>query len=270
MLKLYKNDLRRIYKDVLFKVACIVGLAFGIITPLLNLGLQAMMTGLFGDFGEDFVTAKSVFFSSMTPGGDFGFILPILLVIVLCKDFGQGTVRNKLISGKSRSSVFLSFFLTAATYLCGFMLSVGVLSLGISLIFFDYQATSFTASDFGYLIISVLLYVIVYVFIAALISLLCVVMKNAGLALVVYLALNFVLALVGGVVSIAASFIEKPETFSDKMLIFFKNVNPFATVIGSGDAYTLTEVLQIALVPIVLGALFVYLGILAFRKKDLK
>jgi ABC-type transport system involved in multi-copper enzyme maturation permease subunit len=212
-------------------------------------------------------TAKSTFFSSaMAPGRDFGFILPVLLVIVLCKDFSQGTVRNKLIAGYSRTSVFLSLFFTTATYLCGFVLASGLASLGVSLIFFEYQAEPFVLADLGYFLLSIMLYIIVYVFLAALLSFLCVAMKNAGLTLVVYLAVNFAFSLIGGIVSMVYMFDEAPSV----LLKFLRNSNPFVPIIGSASSYELAEVVQILALPVLLGALFVFLGIRVFGKKDLK
>ena len=107
MRSLLKTDLRRIFKDKLFLVVCILGTVLAFFTPLLYkglatvIGVQDELLGLLAD-------SKSMFFSAFAPGTNFGFILPILLSLVLCKDFGYGTVRNKIICGKSRAKIFFS------------------------------------------------------------------------------------------------------------------------------------------------------------------
>ena len=119
MRELLITDLRRIIKDKLFLVACILGVVFAASTPLLYKGLS-LLIGVDNELIGSFANAKSIFFSSFVLGSNFGFVLPILLAIVLCKDFSHGTVRNKIICGKSRTKIFLAmFFCGNYRYLCG-------------------------------------------------------------------------------------------------------------------------------------------------------
>ena len=260
MRELLKTDLRRILKDKLFLVVCILGVVFAVSTPLLN---QLIIVGL--DISEEmsvsFATAKSMFFSSFSLSGNFGLILPILLSIVLCKDFNQGTVRNKIISGKSRKDVFFSMFFSGTIVICGVMLAHAMLTLVISLCFFPYQP------EFWYLLISLLFSILLYVFISALISFLCVLMKNVGLAIVIYIAINFFFSIVGTIISLAAVFSETEST----ALEIAQKANLFtASHIGTGVTYTLLEVLC-TLLPVFIGvALCLFFGNLIFKKKDLK
>ena len=268
MINLLKIDLKRVFKDKLFLIVCIIAVAFGMITPLLYkflFGLleveEAMMMVL---------DAKSLFFRSFAPGDNLGLIAPILIGIVLCKDFNQGTVRNKLICGKSRTSVFLSMFITCAIVLNIVMMLNALITLGFSLLFFDYQADPFTMKDFGYLLLSVGLEILVYVFIGALIAWLCVSMKNVGLVIVLYVAISFVFVIIGSVTSVALQMSAETGTATYKVLEFLSNINIFtSTVIGSGS-YGAKE-LAYVLVPGLGGAaLFAGLGIAVFKKKDLK
>lgn len=266
MRELLKTDLRRILKDKLFLVVCILGVVFAVSTPLLN---QLIIVGL--DISEEmsvsFATAKSMFFSSFSLSGNFGLILPILLSIVLCKDFNQGTVRNKIISGKSRKDVFFSMFFSGTIVICGVMLAHALLTLVISLCFFPYQPEAFTMDSFWYLLISLLFSILLYVFISALISFLCVLMKNVGLAIVIYIAINFFFSIVGTIISLAAVFSETEST----ALEIAQKANLFtASHIGTGVTYTLLEVLCTLLPVFIGGALCLFFGNLIFKKKDLK
>ncbi len=267
MLNLYKTDLKRILKDKLFLVALILGAVFAVINPLMNKLLFDVLLdaddALMDMIGMD---AKSMFFSSFSPSNNLGLIAPVLLGIALCKDFSFGTVRNKIISGKPRTSVFLSYFLSCATALCALIFLHAALTLGISLLFFEYPAF-----DPGYLLFSLLLELLVYLCIAALVSFLCVFMKNAGLAIVVYVAANFLFTVIGSIVSIAFSIIDPSKELLRNILQFLDRANIFmGTYIGVTPEYDTFGILSVLVGALSGIALFLLLGILSFRKKDLK
>jgi ABC-type transport system involved in multi-copper enzyme maturation permease subunit len=267
MFNLLKMDLKRLFKDKLFLVLCILAGVFALITPLLYKGLSALMQGedLLGMF-----SAKDLFFRSFVPGDNLGLIAPVLVAIVICKDFRYGTVRNKIIGGHSRAAIFTSTFLTCAIALCSVMFASGLLTLGFSLCFFDYQQEAFTWTDFGYLVLSIGFEILVYCFIAAFTAFLCVFMKNVGLVIVGYVAIAFFFTIVGAVTMVAIKFAGNTGELGYELLCFINHANVFSsTVIGSGS-YGLRELIYI-LTPSIGGtALFAWLGVVVFKKKDLK
>ena len=198
MFDLLKADLKRVFKDKLFMILCIIAGAFILFTPLLYKALFSAID--MEDMMGMAINAKTLLFAAFSPSSDLGLIMPILVMIVLCKDFSQGTVRNKIICGKSRSQIFLSMLITCIIVMCGVMLAYGLLILLVSLTVFDYQAAPFTVSDFGYLMISLGLEMLIYVFIASLVCFFIVFMKNAGLAIVMYFAVNF-LSIISSILS---------------------------------------------------------------------
>ena len=269
MFELLKVDLKRIWKDKLFLVICILAGAFAVCSPLLYKGLTFFM-----EKGEGFplpVDAKSLFFNAFSPGNNVGLILPILLLIILCKDFGHGTIRNKVICGKSRAQIFFSMLLACAVYTCGIMLLYALLSLGVSLIFFDYQATAFTAKDFWYLLASVGMEMLVYLFITALVCLLAVTMRNAGVAIVVYVAISFFFAIIGSVTSMGVLMVDQGNKVAYKFLEIFNKCNLFlGGVIGMGNSYTVSDIVCVIATALFGGAGFTLLGCWLFKRKDLK
>ena len=148
MIDLLKTDLKRAVKDKMFIVLCIIGGAFAVITPILYkvifvlLGIDEEAMQEFEVLGMGFASAKSVFFSAFSLSNNFGLILPVLVAIILCKDFSHGTIRNKIICGKSRTSIYFSLLITCVILICSFILAHALLTLFISLIFFDYQSTA--------------------------------------------------------------------------------------------------------------------------------
>ena len=271
---LLKADFKRVFKDKLLIVMGILAVVFALITPLLYAllfsGANEMVAGMVGGI----VSAKSNFFASFSVGNNLGLIAPVLLAIVLCKDFSFGTVRNKIIAGKSRSAIFLSLFITCSVIFVAVMLLHAFVTLGVSLIFFDYQQGEFTVSDFWYFMESLALDILTLLFVAALLSWLCACMKNVGLVIVLYIAISFVLVLAGSIMQMVYTIMEtldgNEKTISVLKFLDRINVASAVTYIGTGTKYTLEDVLYLT-IPSIAGILgFLGLGLWRFNKKDLK
>ena len=274
MTELFRADLKRVLKDKLVLVMGILAVVFALITPLLYAAIFSG-DGLLSDpLFSSLITAKAQFFQSFSMTNNLGLIAPVLLAIVLCKDFSFGTVRNKIISGKSRVAIYFSLFAVCALVLTCVMLLSAFVSLGVSLIFFDYQPQPFTATDFGYFMASLGFEVLVLLFMAALLSCLCICMKNVGGAIVLYVALTFLLMLVGSVIQVVVGFLQLTGTNEQLVevlqVIDRLNVGRSVGYIGAGTSYDWKDVLYLILSPLVGILGFTGLGILRFRKKDLK
>ena len=126
MLELLKVDFKRVLRDKLFLVVCILSGVFALTTPLLYL-LIFKLAGA-GDLEElallgVSVNGKSQFFDFFSLANNLGLIAPVLLAVALCKDFSHGTIRNKIICGKSRTKIYFSLFCTCAIVMCCFILA---------------------------------------------------------------------------------------------------------------------------------------------------
>ena len=82
MLNLYITDLKKIIKDKLFLVTCILGIVFTLMTPILYKALFEVL-GV-GEILGDLVDAKILTFGAFNPSGNLGFIMPILIAIIVC------------------------------------------------------------------------------------------------------------------------------------------------------------------------------------------
>ena len=272
--ELFRADLKRVLKDKLLIVMGILAVVFALITPLLYAAIFSMDGLLEDSMLASLVSAKSQFFQSFSMTNNLGLIAPVLLAIVLCKDFSFGTVRNKIIAGKSRVSIYLSLFAVCALVLGAVMFLSAFLSLGVSLIFFDYQSAPFTFADFGYFMASLGFQVLVLLFMAALLSLLCGCTKNVGSAIVLYVAITFLLVLVGSIVQAVCAVLQltgmNPELVDVLLVLDRLNVGRAVAYIGAGTSYTWKDVLYLLLPPLVGILGFTGFGILRFRRKDLK
>lgn len=271
MKQLIRSDCRRVLKDKLFMISCIIGTAFAFLTPLLY---SLLFLNMDADIVSNIVSAKSQFFSAFSSGNNFGLIVPVLLSIVLCKDFSFGTVRNKIISGHSRSCIFLSMFTVCFFFLWGIILLHALLTLCVSLVFFDYQATAFTFADFLYLLESLCFEFLLYLFIAAFVSWLCASMKNVGLVIVMYVAIVMVMTIISTIVQISISVLEfdSGSETTLRILNFIQRINIFnaSSYIGTGSSYSTEDVLYLTLSPILWAGGLLSLGLLKFKRKDLK
>ena len=281
MLRLLKVDFKRVLKDKLFLVMCILAVVFAAVTPLLYVAIFGTLGVETGEMGEMLdalgmsINAKSMFFQSFSLGNNLGLILPVLLAIILCKDYSHGTVRNKIISGNSRTSIFLSMYSTCFTVLFGVITLHALLTLLISLIFFPYQSTAFVASDIGYFFLSLLFEALLFLFVAALVSFLCACTKNMGLAIVGYVAIVMIMSVVTSILQFGAIMLpvaDGESSFALNAVEFLQDINVFnfAAVIGVGTKYSVREILCCVLSPVISTIGLTAFGIFKFKSKDIK
>lgn len=275
MIDLLRTDLKRALKDKLIIVLLIIAGAFALMTPLLYKAIFFFME-LDNEIMPELemlgigVYAKSMFFSSFSLGNNFGLILPVFVAIILCKDFGHGTIRNKIICGKPRISIYFSTLITCIILIFAFILAHAILTLLVSLVLFKYQATAFTIKDFWYLLASVGLKLFGYLVVCAILTFFVVFMKNAGLSVVMYFVVMFLMTIVGGIMQTTLMFTD-PATTGYKVMEFFTIANVYTSpMVGSGTSYELKEVLYYLLPNLAIIAIFVGLGLIIFKKKDLK
>lgn len=274
MVNILKTDFKRVLKDKLFLVLCILGVVFAIITPVLHHVILSSAGEVAEQLFADLTYAKTHFFTAFSLSDNLGLIAPILLSIVLCKDFSFGTVRNKIISGKKRVEIFLSLFTVCFTVLWCIIFLHALINLGVSLIFFDFQQGDFTASSFFYTLASIGFQMLVYLNVAAIISALCACSKNVGIAIVLYFVASFGFTLISGILTIGNAILTAngDSQFALDIIDFFQRINIFYTcaTIGKGAEYELKDTLYYVIPPILGTAAFLGLGILKFNKKDLK
>ena len=277
MNKLLKIDFHRVFKDKLFLVACILAVAFAIITPALYLVLWSTMGDMDAITKEllaGYVNAKGQFFSAFSFGNNLGVIAPLLIGIILFKDNSFGTVRNKIISGYSRLSIGVSNFIVCFTTLFGLMLVHALMTLGFCLPFFDYQSTPFTTADFWYLLESLFFQMLVYLFVSVFVSCLCTTKKNVGIMIVLYIAVVFGFSMIAGILQVILLFIEEMPDMGKlvKVLDFFQRINIFnsSAMIGIGTEYSAKDVWYYVLTPIVSSIGVFGWSLWRFSKKDLR
>jgi hypothetical protein len=144
----------------------------------------------------------------------------------------------------------------------------------------DYQMSSLAMAivfngmnkkEIGYLLKSISLDLLVYIFVSALISFLCVFMKNVGMSIVSYFGIVILMLAVVSILSVVILFVPESSQGLKNFYQFLLDINflNHTTVIGLGE-YAKYQELKIFLSDLIGIGAFVGFGVLAFNKKDLK
>ena len=275
MTRLLKADFKRFFKDKLFLVSCIIALVFSIINPLLyKLIFSSLLKFEMEELGM-VLDLNSLYFQSFSLSNNLGLIVPILIVIIIFKDFSFGTIRNKIIAGHNRTNIFLSLFIVSSAIISLIMFSSATITGLLSMALFPDLVSKLTSKEIGYFIASIGFELLIMIFVAALVSFLSVFMKNAGLAIIIYAALMLAGTALNGIASIAINFLSF-EQGKEELVKLIENISYFnifannSSVIGLTSSYNNTQVLLLLLSSLLGISMFVGLGILVFNKKDRK
>lgn len=133
MLPLLKAEWRKLRRNRAFIILLVLSIVVPVFTNLvLFVGLQLLESGA----GEDIPFVLNVLYSysaSFSPLNNLGLFMFIFIVIIGANDFGQFTIRNKIIAGHSRTHIFFT----------SLMMNLGVMFL-----------MTFITTTIGYLIAS--------------------------------------------------------------------------------------------------------------------
>ena len=111
MARLMRAFFYRISKDITFRITLIVGAGMAVFMTLLYLILQNAV----GD-GMKMLSGQGMLISSFSPAQNFGIAIPINLISFIYLEFSQGSIRNKIIAGHSKSKIYASLFLSGLVF----------------------------------------------------------------------------------------------------------------------------------------------------------
>lgn len=178
MKKLLKNDIYLLRKNFLFWILIILGVlftAFSIVQGVLFSNISSSMDvtsqpngGRPGGGMMSFdMTGKSIFTSSFSLSIGFTMIVAVILALLVAQQFINGNVRNKIISGNKKSSVYLSLIISHALSGIVILLGYGVIRLIFGSIVLGYDSElAFNVTEFLYILqvfgLSLLVYIAVF------------------------------------------------------------------------------------------------------------
>lgn len=281
MLNVVKSLLFRLKKSTMFWIMLGVCAAL----PLLELLLTEFVLEIANIFtpvtAEEIGLSDTVYLSLTSlaaPSNIANFLALLCVSIFLCKEFSDGTIRNTLISNKSRVELFWAYALTAGiiggSFLVAYFVSA-LLALGIP---FGFGTATF-AQGLTSCLTSLMLGILSLVFVIS-----CVLMfmfatgKQASAIILPMLVMALLPSIISSAVKLVSGLI-----YTLQMLGQNGSVNvPFDFVMDESwiplhnatlfDASNLDGALigKIAMYYLLFSALFIFLGRLAAVKRDLK
>jgi hypothetical protein len=269
---LIKVDFLRILKNKLFKVGIIVAAIIAVITPLFYFAIsnRNKMPGVMATY--------SIF--ALMP---VGFILALFFSIIAGQEYQFGTIRNKIIIGKKRSHIYFSiFFTTTVTYLV-MLICTGLLTGIVSLILFK---NFFPAGyNIGKFFMNIGFVFAVYLAIASLISLFSIGLNKIALSIIIIAVGGTVL---GTILPLVFQMFVIQNDYSKGLMDLFKillsvdyfyvvGFYPNIMVMSSDDIffnfllnYDTLNIIITVISPIAFFALNYFLGLLSFKRRNIK
>lgn len=266
MKDLLKADFYRLRKDVILLVALIVLVAFAFITPLMYAALELFASDSLAEleamgFSMQ-ITGKYSFASALSLTNNFGMILPILIGILVCKDFSAGTVRNKIITGHSKASVYVSILISSVALGAALFALYALLTLGIGSLFLGYGA-EFNMTELLYILKTLVMGVLIFACACALAVLLGALTRSIGLTIVLEIAAALVISLLGSLNSLPIALPDWMEKVS--------RINPVYQISLASAGSVTNELFVTSLITsAVYLVLFGGIGLIIFRKADQK
>ena len=304
MKNIFKAFLFKLKKDLSFRIIGIIGLALAVLLPtilfLIDLGISQLNDD--GKITHMLCTGQSLLVSSWSPTQNFGLAIPITLITLTVLEFTNGTIRNKVISGYSKTKIYLGLYFTGLLYTLA-LISVYVLvcfGLGCAFGGFNPRGELFSLSSLGggsitpdFLWKVIFLSLLAYVVIATMTIFFSTLFRNIGPSIPVVIILIVMcsgLASISQVLSLFGSDTEEATSMA-KLLSgvgsFLKAINPIHSILVF-DSTTTTEMIngqlestttmgiswtsfwtQIANNLVYIAAFFTG-GLFIFRKRDIK
>ena len=275
MLRILYASLYKLFRDVTFKVTLIIGISLAILTNLLYFAIAKI-----GDIelGSVLFSGETALINSLSPTSNFGLTVPINLVVFTIGEFTYGTIRNKIIAGHKKSSIYLSLLAIGFVFTTVLMVAYCFLSWAFGSMLGGMHAEGVSGETIGF----VILYgFFAYVFIMTLSVFIASLIRSIGGSLPVIIILLLFLGLVPTIINISAIFGSSNGNLIDYLpariamwidplfMIGLYSSSVMSMLITDTDNVTEMIVAGIV-VPVYWSVIFGVLGLKLFQYRDIK
>ena len=275
MLRILYASLYKLFRDITFKVTLIIGIVLAILTNLLYFAIAKI-----GDIelGSVLFSGETALINSLSPTSNFGLTVPINLVVFTIGEFTYGTIRNKIIAGHKKSSIYLSLLAIGFVFTTVFMVAYCFLSWAFGSMLGGMHAEGVSGETIGF----VILYgFFAYVFIMTLSVFIASLIRSIGGSLPVIIILLLFLGLVPTIINISAIFGSSNGNLIDYLpariamwidplfMIGLYSSSVMSMLITDTDNVTEMIVAGIV-VPVYWSVIFGVLGLKLFQYRDIK
>lgn len=274
MAKLMRAFFFKLKRDLTFRITLFVGIGLSIFLTFLYKMIDLTVdTALM-------CTGQNMLVTSLSPAQNFGIAIPVNLISFTVLEFTQGTIRNKIIAGNSKTKIYLSLFLNGLIFsIILLVLYVGMCT-ALGSIFGGFDANGRAGSALmqctpKYLIRLIILTLVCYISITAFAVFVAVLVRQIGGCIPIVIII--ILAC-----SLSSSFIPLATQGNETVTNILSIVNPLygvcALALGpleSGEgviAMTMTDLAFYGGISsnLFYAFIFNFFGILIFKKRDVK
>ena len=279
--KLFRAFFFKLSKDLTFRITLIIGLALAVVLSLIYFGIDVLSSTGEGSIQHSMCTGQSMFFNSISPAQNFGIAIPVNLISFTVLEFTQGTIRNKIITGNSKTKIYFALFFSGLIFTMTLLLAYVGLCVGLGSIFggFDINGTIMGSSSLGgqidatYFVRMLVITLLVYLSITAFTIFFATLFRNIGPCIPVVIVMVMMCYFAGMIASLMKD-AEGTEVFVN----FMKYVNPMYALNDASILDSLKGTLAMAddtfIASIVNNSVytlaFLLGGWLIFRKRDVK
>ena len=274
MINLLKADFFRVLRTKIVYISLIIAVALPLFIALIN-GLTAMAVSSVYTEEDIAITGvgDTLIGNTFSPVMSFSYIFAVFPVIVIMMDFGNGTLRNKIIHGYTRHQIYAAHFIVSLVHIVAITLLfvatsvVSALVLGISKVPAELVATFVSYYLVGFLSV---------VMVASLGSCLALSLGNAGAIVITVIGtlfLNYLGSIIGLILQL------NKVTNMEHLLCFFPSYfteNILApSILNLAYGADIPHIEAMYIVEAVAGVLllsggFYALGTFIFSKRDFK
>lgn len=197
---------------------------------------------------------------------DIGLFIAIILGIFIGGEFSNGTIKTAVARGGNRVQIYFSKWLTMATLVVAYSLYALIIA-GILTAIKGY-GEDFTALQFGLLVRSTVLQMLVNLSIGSLFVMIGFLCRSAGSSIGVSLAAYILISVIITVISVIVSVSGGDAKWLTE-LISFLPAQQLSSACNSGT-YEIGELMKVIFVPIGYIGLSSLIGCLSFIKRDIK
>lgn len=272
MKNLIKADIYRVLRSRLTLIALILALAFPVLIVLMYAGI-ALISGVLQDYpGESLFSANTIIGSAFSLTNNLGLVIPGFAGILVCLDFTNGTLRNKVIAGNRRAHIYFSHLIVSILFSVIIITIYAAVTAGMAFVFFPFEwdSSASLGLEIFYFIMNGIM---TFAFAATFSTMLAMIVRSIAPTIIFTIVFSFALPTIASLVSMvdyksfkyAAYFI---PTFGSN---FFNldGTGIFTLLSEATDASKWLVFTESLLSFVFFGAVNTLIGLSVFRKRDL-
>ncbi len=265
MRSLLKADLYRVLKSKLTLIMLILCIVFPLLMALLYLGIDKLNIASTG-IDINLFSGKTMVTSAFSLTNNVGLIIPIFSCIYVCLDISQGTLRNKIIVGKSRNSIYFSHLLTSIIFNLSSIIIYFLFTFAFGMIFLGW-GTEFNAEETKNLLYIIITGLMTFVYVGTVSMMFAMIIKSVAPAIILTVGLTLGINIVITVLNFINY--EKVKYLVYMIPTFSNNYNSVLMALVQGVMPD--EIFYLGIASYVLfGTLNTVIGLIIFNRSDIK